>query len=247
MRAAASFLALLVSATPAFAQAPTPAPGPDKEAIAGIAGPYEVSNADHDQLCPVNLRADAGPGGFRLDFNRADCAAKFPPLKDVTAWTLVVDTIKLTDARGRVLYEFTQVENGMYESLRPGQPLTFLQTAASAADLVRTVEQMTGDWNVTRNAGDPVCVFTLNSAPGPAVGDMQATVKPGCDKGIAAFAPNAWQMDKGELVLKNARAQIWRFAESNGLWLRVPEGREAIALMKQGQPPPEPVPAQSQQ
>lgn len=234
MRIFAICFALALLAAPAFAQAPAPAA--DKEAIAGAAGQYEVSNADHDQICPMTLRADPGPGGFKLDFNRADCAAKFPPLKDVTAWNLVVDTIKLTDARGRVLYEFTEVENGMYESLRPGQPLTFLQSAASAADLVRTVEQLTGDWGVVRGAGDPVCVFTLINAPTGAVGDLQVTVKPGCDKGIAAFAPTAWQMDKGELVLKNARAQLWRFAESNGMWLRVPEGREAISLIKQGQP-----------
>src|SRR5512147_153296 len=113
MRISASFFALTLLASPCFAQAP--APGPDKEAIAGVAGQYEVSNADHDQICPMNLRADAGAGGFKLDFNRADCAAKFPPLKDVTVWALVGDdTIKLTDSRGRVFYEFTQVENGMY-------------------------------------------------------------------------------------------------------------------------------------
>jgi hypothetical protein len=238
MRVSASCLALSLLAGPALAQ--VPAPGPGKEAIAGLTGQYEISNADHDQICPVTLRADPGPGGFRLDFNRADCAGKFPPLKDVTAWTLVGDdTVKLTDRAGRVYYEFTQVENGLYESLRPGQPLTFLQTAASAAELTRTVEQLTGDWGVVRNAGDPVCVFTLINAPAATVGDLQIQVKPGCDKGIAAFAPTAWQMDKGELVLKNARAQLWRFAESNGMWLRVPEGREAISLIKQEPPQPQ--------
>ena len=59
MRIFAICFALALLAAPAFAQ--TPAPAADKEAIAGVAGQYEVSNADHDQICPMTLRADPGP------------------------------------------------------------------------------------------------------------------------------------------------------------------------------------------
>ncbi len=217
-------------AAPAHAQN-TPA-GPS-DAAAALTGPWEISNADHDQVCNVTLKADAGPGGLKLEFNRADCAAKFPPLKDVTAWNLVGDnTVKLTDARGRVLYEFSEVENGMYESLKAGQPLTFLQSAAAAANVVRTTEQMTGDWGVVRGSGDPVCTFTLLNKPTAVAGDLQVQVKPGCDPGIARFAATAWQMDKSELLVKNARGQIWKFGENGGIWQRIPEGPDAITLVK---------------
>ena len=209
------------------------ADAPAKDAVGAVVGAWEISNADHDQICSVGLSGEKRPGGYKIDFNRPDCIAKFPPLKDVVAWNIADDTIKLIDAKGKIYYEFNEVEGGMYESLRVGQPLTFLQNAASAADLVRTVEQMTGDWGVVRGSGDPVCIITLINAPGAATGDLKLQVKPGCDKGIAAFVATAWQMDHNELLLKNNRAQIWRFGETNGIWQRLPEGPDALSLVKQ--------------
>jgi hypothetical protein len=92
---------------------------------------------------------------------------------------------------------------------------------------------MTGEWGVVRGSGDPVCILTLINAPAANVGDLQLQVKPGCDKGIAAFGFASWQMDKNELVLKSGTNRIWRFEESNGIWQRVPEGVDAIMLVKQ--------------
>lgn len=231
MRAILCFVVFAgLTAAPARAQNPPAAPNP---AAAALAGPFEISNADHDQICNLTLKADPGPGGLKLEFNRADCTAKFPLLKDVVAWTLVGDnTVKLTDARGRIFYEFSEVENGMYESLKAGQPLTFLQSAAAAASVVRSIEQMTGDWGVVRGSGDPVCTFTLLNKPTAIAGDLQVQVQPGCDAGIARFAATAWQMDKSELVVKNGRSQIWRFGENDGIWQRIPEGPDAIMLVK---------------
>jgi hypothetical protein len=230
MTACLAALTAVLATASAHAQNPTAAPN---EAAAALAGPFELSNADHDQICNLTLKADTGPGGMKLEFNRADCAAKFPLLKDVTAWSLVGDnTVKLTDSRGRVFYEFSEVENGMYESLKAGQPLTFLQSAAAAANVVRTIEQMTGDWGVVRGSGDPVCTFTLLNKPTAIAGDLEVKVQPGCDPGIARFAAIAWQMDRAELVVKNARGQIWRFGENDGIWQRIPEGPDAIMLVK---------------
>jgi hypothetical protein len=209
-------------------------PTVDPDSTAAMIGDWEISNADHDQTCAVTFRDAPGPaGGMKLDFDRAACAAKFPLLKEAAAWKMADDTVKITDAKGRLLYEFTEVEDGMYESLREGQPLTFLQSAAAAADIVRNVSQMTGDWGVVRGSGDPVCIITLMNAPAANVGDLQLQVKPGCDKGIAAFGFAAWQMDKNELVLKSTANRIWRFEENNGIWQRVPEGVDAILLVKQ--------------
>lgn len=231
--ASAALAILLAAAMPAHAQNSPAAPAPANAPGAALAGAYEISNADHDQICNVTLKADTGPSGMKLDFNRADCAAKFPLLKDVTVWNLVGDnTVKLSDGKGKVLYEFTEVENGMYESLKAGQPLTFLQSAAAAANVVRTLEQMTGDWGVVRGSGDPICTFTLLNKPTAVAGDLQVQVQPGCDAGIARFAATAWQMDRAELLVKNARGQIWKFGENDGIWQRIPEGPDAIMLVK---------------
>ena len=211
----------------AFAQAQV------NEAITALAGRWEISNADHDQSCMLTFKADAGNGGnYKLEFDRAGCAAKFPPLKDVSAWTLTGDSnVRLLDNRGRVIYDFTEVESGMYESLKAGQPLTFLQTAVSAAEAVRTVEQMTGDWSVVRGNAE-ICVMSLsNAAASP--GEMAMQVKPGCDGSVTRFAPTTWQIDHGELVMKSARGQIWRFEDNNGIWeRRIPREAEALMLTK---------------
>lgn len=214
--------------TPAFSQQPQP----PNEAITALVGPWEMSNADRDQTCMVGLKADTAPGGYKLEFDKTDCPGKFPPLKEVTAWTLIGDNnVRLLDSRGRAVYDFTEVESGMYEALKPGQPLTFLQTAASVAEAVRTVEQMMGDWNVLRGGGE-ICVMTLtNTVASP--GEMRMQVKPGCDAAITRFGPVTWQFDQGELVMKSARGQIWRFEDNNGVWeRRIPREAEALMLSK---------------
>jgi hypothetical protein len=227
MRALVSCLFLLSFSLHAQAQ---DKPVSQAEAVKALAGSYEMSNADRDKTCMLTLKADSGPGGFRLDFDRAGCTAAFPPMKDVAAWTLVNDAIRLTDARGRIAFEFTEVEDGMYESLRAGQPLTFLQNAAIAKEAVRTSDQMSGEWNVVRSAGTPICTLTLSTTP--FAGDFAVQVKPGCDAVITRFAPSMWQMDRGELLLKSARGQTWRFEDANGAWQRVPTDRDPIMLTR---------------
>lgn len=201
------------------------------DAVKDLAGAWEMSNADRDATCTLTLRADPTPGGFKLDFDKTACGAGFPPMKDVTAWSLANDAIRLTDARGRLAFEFTEVEDGMYESLRAGQPLTFLQSAAVAQAAVRTVEQTSGDWNVVRSAGTPICTLTL-SATAAGGGDLTLQVKPGCDAAVTRFGPATWQMDHGELVLKSARGQVWRFEDANGAWQRVPAEADPLLLMR---------------
>jgi len=224
----------------AFAQNPVEVqeeqtvPTVDPDSTAAMIGDWEISNADRDRTCAVTFKDAPGPaGGMKLEFNRADCAAKFPPLKDAAAWKMADDTVKITDAKGRLLYEFTEVEDGMYESLREGQPLTFLQSAAAAAGVARNVSQMAGDWSVIRGSGDPICTLTLINAPATEVGDLQVQVKPGCDKDVAAVRFTAWKMEGSELVLKSAGNRLWRFEENNGIWQRVPEGNDAILLVKE--------------
>jgi hypothetical protein len=227
MRAAAYGLLVLLS-VPALAQDKPPTAA---EAAKALAGGYEMSNADRDRTCILTLKPDSGPGGFKLEFDRNACVAAFPPLKDVAAWSLFNDAIRLTDAKGKIAFEFTEVEDGMYESLRAGQPLTFLQNAVVAKEAVRTSEQVSGDWNMVRSAGTPICMLTLSTAPAGA-GDLTVQVKPGCDASVTRFAPTQWQMDRGELLLKSARGQVWRFEDANGAWQRVPTDRDPVMLTR---------------
>ena len=202
------------------------------DAVKALVGVWEVSNADHDKTCPITLGAENAAGGFKLDFNRTACATDFPPLKEAGAWNLVGDdVIQIVNPKGKVLYEFTETEGGIYESLRPGQPLTFLQNAAAAAPPPKTTAEMTGEWSVVRGASAPICTLTLSLQPA-GKDELSLKVQPGCDPTVASFGAVSWHMEHGELVLKSARGPTWRFEEADGTWQRVPEGTDPIMLVR---------------
>jgi hypothetical protein len=47
------------------------------------------------------------------------------------------------------------------------------------------------------------------------------------------FAPATWQMDRGEVVLRSADGQSWRFEETEGgRWRRIPETANPILMVR---------------
>ena len=223
------FFAVLI-ATDAQAQ-PSPA---TTEAFKAMIGKWEMSNADRDRTCMITFRADPTGSAFKLEMDKA-CPGQMPEVKDVVAWTIGgLDLVRLLDAKGKPVMEFTEVESGTYEAQRPGEGIFFMQTAAAAASPVGlAADQMAGDWSVVRGSGKSICTITLtNTAAGPE--NFTLKLKPGCDAFVTRFGPSTWYMDRGELVLKSAKGQFWRFEESDPTnWSRVPEGREAVSLVRQ--------------
>jgi hypothetical protein len=221
-------LAILLAASAGTAPAQTP---PVSEGAKAVAGAYEISNSDRDKVCNVTLKAEPAGANLRLELDRA-CAGTFPALKEVTAWAFGPnDAIRLLDGRARTVLEFVEVESGLYEGLRPGEPLYFLQSLVSAAG-ERTAQDMAGDWGVTR-AGRTICRLTLAlESAGPERYVLR--VRPGCDAFVTRFAPVAWQMEQGQLVLVSARGDVWRFEETDeATWRRIPETRQPLVLEKQ--------------
>jgi hypothetical protein len=204
------------------------------EAFKAVIGKWEISNADRDRTCTVTFRTDPAGSAFKIEMDKA-CPAQMPEVKDVVAWTIGgLDLVRLLDGKGKPVMEFTEVESGTYEAQRPGLGVFFMQSAAVAGSPVGlTADQMAGDWSVTRGSGKAICTITLtNTAAGPE--NFTLRVKPGCDALVTRFGPATWYMDRGELVLRSARGQFWRFEESDPVnWTRVPEGREPITLVRQ--------------
>jgi hypothetical protein len=225
---AAIVVAALVAG--AHAQAPTPAALSDA-AKAMITGTWEFSNADRDKRCTVTFRADAAAAGMRLEFDRG-CAALFPFITEVAGWTLADnDFLRLVDAQGKAVLEFSEVESHMYEAPRPGEGILFIQASTEVGPPPKQPEQMVGDWGLVRGSGKPICTLTLTNRPKG--DDFALTLKPGCNAFVTGFAPTAWQMDRGELLLKNARRQTWRFSEGDAAtWTRVPESTVPVQLMR---------------
>ena len=221
-----ALIALLLLAAPAHAQ--TAAPSDSAKAMVGS---WEFSNADRDKRCTITFRTDAGPSGMKLEFDKG-CPAVFAFTRQIAGWTLAQnDFLRLVDSKGDALLEFSEVESGMYEAPRPGEGILFIQKAAAVGPAPRDAADMLGDWSVARTAGRTICTLALSETA--AGDDFALQVKPPCDAFVTRFAPTTWQMDRGELVLKSARGQVWRFAEGDDKsWRRVPEGADAVTLTK---------------
>ena len=227
-RAALVALTLLVPLVAAHAQT-QPQLSDDAKALAS--GTWEFSNADRDKRCTVTFRTEPAAAGMRLEFDKG-CAAQFPFISEIAGWTLTEnDFLRMLDAKGKSLLEFSEVESRIYEAPRPGEGILFIQASTAVGPPPKEADQMLGDWNVTRGNGKPLCTMTLaNTAAGP---DLALKLKPGCDALVVRFAPTAWQMDRGELLLKNAKGQTWRFEEDDDAsWQRVPETADPVLLVR---------------
>ena len=224
--AALSFVLLAAGCGTAAAQAPAPS-----EAAKALAGTWEFTNADRDKLCTITLRTDPVAAGMRAEFDRA-CAAKFPFIGEIAAWTMAEnDFLRLVDGKGAPVLEFSEVESGVYEAPRPGEGILFIQNAGAAGPPSRTAAEVAGDWTIVRSAGKPICTLTLsNTAAGD---DFAVRVRPPCDVFVTRFGPATWQMDRGELLLKPAKGQPWRFEESDPTtWQRIPTTADPVFLTR---------------
>lgn len=200
------------------------------DAANAMIGTWEFSNADHNKICHFTFRTDAAAGGYKLEVDQ-NCPNLFPSTANMVGWSLDnYGDLHLLDAQGKKVVDLSQVEGGMYDGFTPEEGRYILQSAAAAPTLSAT--DMVGDWAITRRAGKPICVLTLANIP---AGDALAlTVKPGCDPFVMRFAPSAWRLDQGSLVLLSAHGQNWQFEENDAkTWQRVPETADPILLTKQ--------------
>jgi hypothetical protein len=223
-----AWLAALIIAAPGLARAESAV----SEAAQGMVGGWEISNVDRDRRCPLTFSVEPVPGGYKIDLD-SGCATAFPPFGNVAAWTFgPKDVLRFVDAKGGVVLEFTEVENGLFESERGPQGLLFLQTQAALKVELRTVAQMVGDWSLMREADKPLCRLTLSDA---AAGNeaYRVIVKPGCDSTIAAFNPTSWRLDRDQIILTGSDGR-WRFSESDPtVWERVPLSVDPLLLVRQ--------------
>jgi hypothetical protein len=218
---------LLVSGSPAQAQ--------DANTLKkDMIGQWELSTTERSKTCVVTLKGDGSAQSLKLELEPG-CAAALPFTKDITAWSIkgLGDIVRLQDAAGQPVIDFTEVESGIFEGLRTGEGIYILQNLAAARSLAKSMDQMIGDWSVVRGNGRPICGLTLTNTEATA-DNFQVFLKPRCDPMVATFAPTVWRLERGELLLMSTGGETWRFqADDNAQWRRVPDSADPLILVRQ--------------
>jgi hypothetical protein len=198
----------------------------------GMVGQWELSTTERSKTCVVTMKGDASPQGFKLELEPA-CAASLPFTKDITGWSIKgLDIVRLQDAAGQPVIDFTEVESGIFEGLRTGEGVYILQNLAAARSLAKSMDQMIGDWAMVRGNGQTVCGLTLTNTEA-SQDNFQVFLKPKCDPTISAFAPTQWRLDHGQMILMSRTGQTWQFeADDNAQWRRVPDSADGLIMMR---------------
>jgi len=181
----------------------------------------------------VTLKGDGAAGGLKLELEPA-CAAALPFTKDIVAWNIkgLGDIVRLQNAAGEAVIDFTEVESGIFEGLRQGEGVYILQNLAAARSLAKSMDQMIGDWSMVRGNGQAICGLTLTNTDA-GNDNFQVFLKPKCDPAVAAFAPALWRLEHGQMLLMSAKGEIWQFeADDNAQWRKVPDSADPLIMLR---------------
>ena len=199
-----------------------------------MVGQWELSTTERSKTCVVTLKSDAAPQGLKLELEPG-CAAALPFTKDIAAWSIKgLDIVRLQDAAGQPVIDFTEVESGIFEGLRTGRG--HLHPAESrrralAGQIDGPDDRRLGDGSRQRPADlrpDP------DQHRGDGQDNFQVFLKPKCDPAVAAFAPTQWRLEHGQMLLMSTSGETWRFeADDNAQWRRVPDSADPLIMLRQ--------------
>jgi hypothetical protein len=196
-------------------------------------GQWELATTDRSKTCVVTLKNDSSPRGLQLEL-APGCAAALPFTKDITAWSIKgLDIVRLQDASGEAVVDFTEVETGIFEGVRQNEGVYILQNLAAARSLAKSMDQMIGDWAMVRGNGNTICGLTLTNTDA-GNDNFQVFLKPKCDPLVTAFAPTQWRLEHGQIILFSDKGETWRFeADDNAQWRLVPDSADPLILLRQ--------------
>ena len=101
-----------------------------------MVGQWELATTERSKTCVVTLKGDTTPQGMKLELEPG-CAAALPFTRDIAAWNIkgLGDIVRLQDAAGQPVIDFTEVESGIFEGLRTNEGVYILQNLAAARSL----------------------------------------------------------------------------------------------------------------
>ena len=226
LKIAAAALALATVHQPAGAQ---DAATLKKEMI----GQWELATTERSKTCVVTLKGDGTAQGLKLELEPS-CAAALPFTKDITAWNVKgLDIVRLQNAAGEPVIDFTEVESGIFEGVRSGEGVYILQNLAAARSLAKSMDQMIGDWSMVRGNGQAICGLTLTNNEATK-DNFQVFLKPKCDPAVSAFAPTQWRLEHGQMLLMSDTGETWQFeADDNAQWRKVPDSADPLIMLRE--------------
>jgi hypothetical protein len=196
-------------------------------------GQWELSTTERSKTCVVTLKADSTSQGLKLELEPG-CPKALPFTREITAWNVRgLDIVRLQDAAGQSVIDFTEVESGIFEGVRQGEGIYILQNLVAARSLAKSMDQMIGDWAMVRGNGRPICGLTLTNTEAT-TDNFQVFLKPKCDPAVEAFRPTMWRLERGELLLTSANGEAWHFqADDNAQWRLVPDSADPLIMLRQ--------------
>jgi len=197
-----------------------------------MVGQWELSTTERGKTCVVTLKGEGAGQALRLELEPA-CKKELPFTRDITAWSVKgLDIVRLQDAAGEAVIDFTEVEAGIFEGLRQGEGVYILQNLAAARSMAKSMDQMIGDWAMVRGNGQPICGLTLtNNEAG--LDNFEVFLKPKCDPAIAQFNPTQWRLERGQIILMSKAGEAWQFeADDNAQWRRVPDSADGLVMLR---------------
>src|ERR1700742_410847 len=225
---------LACAALAAFVVAGWPARAQDAATLKkNMIGQWELSTTERSKTCVVTLKPDNTQQGLKLELE-PNCATALPFTKDITGWNVKgLDIVRLQDATGEAVIDFTEVEAGILEGVRSGEGVYILQNLAAARSLAKSMDQMIGDWSMVRGNGNVVCGLVLTNTDA-GNDNFQVFLKPKCDTAVAAFAPKQWRLEHGQMLLMSDKGETWQFeADDNAQWRLVPDSTDPLLMMRQ--------------
>ncbi len=196
-------------------------------------GQWELATTERSKTCVLTLKGDAAGQGLKLELEPG-CATALPFTKEITAWSVKgLDLVRLQNATGEAVIDFTEVETGIFEGLRSGEGVYILQNLAAARSLAKSTDQMIGDWAMVRGSGQTVCGLTLTNTDA-GQDNFQVFLKPKCDPMVTAFAPTKWRLEHGQILLMSDKGETWQFeADDNAQWRLVPDSADPLIMVRQ--------------
>lgn len=200
----------------------------DTAPVRTLASNYQLADAIGERRCPMVLESRTAASGYALVFDRALCTTLFGYLAEVAAWQPApAGGINFVTAKGAVITEFTEGVGGVYEAIRENDGVYFLTNLRIADTSEIRVDDIAGEWNLSRPDGPAICRITLTKEV--AAGNRFAIrVASGCDSAITAFGPAAWQLSNGDVVIYSKDGDVIRLGKNEeGVFARVPDQKQS--------------------